>query len=554
MIGQLTSRANGFKSKRQTRPRVEGLEARALMASSIAEISLPSGVVAGPVASGSDGNLWFMETPADFSSGGTAKIARIAPDGTGLTEFSTASAIPGSRALTLGDDGNLWFTTQSAVDQITPDGTIHSFPVPEAGGNPPSVGINPATGVTAGPDGNIWVVVNFLPGSDPSTTRSYLVRVSPDGKTTSYRLPETLTSDQVPVVGSDGNLWVSANGLTRVTPDGTTTLFPLMKFSATYSLSPGPDGNLWFSEIPIYGGRVIGKVTSDGVITEYPVSDLNIAQSTTLTAGSDGNLWMPGNGEIGRITTDGVFTSFPLPDPNAVVSSQLLPGFDGNLWFTEHTSTGDKIADITPDGKVTELDLPARANTGTLTDGGDGTFWFSESGTHALGHVTLDPSTYVVAISLTNKGGVGGVILTPVASPLSTGSRAPVTASSLTRSGVKYQRTHLTLTFTGALDPTTASDPHNYSVILVGPRGHSRPHAHAISVKAASYNAATNTVTLTTKHRLKLSAYYRLTVNGATPTGLKANGGAKMVGNAGADFVAIVHKFGMFTPKGHKTH
>ncbi len=546
MIGQLISRANGFKSKRQTRPRVEGLEARALMATSITEMPIPSGVVAGPVAIGSDGNLWFMETPADFASGGTAKIARIAPDGTGLTEFSTASAIPGSRALTLGDDGNLWFTTQSAVDQITPDGTIHSFAVPEAGGVP-----GPA--VTAGPDGNIWVVVSYFPVEDQSTSVKDIVKVTPEGKTTASRISDALPGDEVPTVGSDGNLWLSAHGFTRVMPEGATTFFPFWTSTATYSLSQGPDGNLWFSELPLDGTRAIGKVTPDGVVTEYPVN-AQIAASTTPTTGSDGNVWVPGTGVIGRITTDGVFTSFPLPDPNATVSSALLPGFDGNLWFTEHTSSGDKIGDITPDGKVTELAIPSGASAGTLTDGGDGTFWFSESGTHALGHVTLDPSTYVVPISLTNKGGVGGVILTPVASPLSTASRAPVTASSLTRSGVKFQLTHLTLTFTGALDPTTASDPHNYSVILVGPRGHSRPHAHAISVKAASYNAATNTVTLTTKHRLKLSAYYRLTVNGATPTGLKANGGAKMVGNAGADFVAIVHKFGMFTPKGHKTH
>ena len=543
MIGQLPSRAQRFKLKRIARPRVEGLEARALMATSIAEISLPSGVVAGPVAIGSDGNLWFMETPADFSSGGTAKIARMAPDGSGLTEFSTASANLGSRALTLGDDGNLWFTTQSAVDQITPDGTIHSFAVPEAGGVP-----GPA--VTAGPDGNIWLVVSYFPVEDQSTSVKDIVMVTPEGKATPSRISDALPGDEVPTVGSDGNLWLSAHGFTRVTPEGATTIFPFWTSTATYSLSQGPDGNLWFSELPLDGTRAIGKVTPDGVVTEYPVN-AQISASTTPTSGPDGNVWVPGSGMIGRITTDGVFTSFPLPNATAVVSSQLLPGFDGNLWFTEHTSTGDKIGTITPDGKVTEQALPAGASTGSLSDGGDGTFWFSESATHALGHVTLDPSTYVMPIYLADKGVEGG-ILTPLASPLSTGSRAPVSASNLTRSGVKYEQTHLAITFTGALDPATASDPRNYSVILVGPRGHSRPHAHAITVKAASYNAATNTVTLTTKHRLKLSAYYRLTVNGATPTGVKSNGGAKMVGNAGADFVAIVHKFGMVTPKGHK--
>src|SRR2546423_14292103 len=62
---------------------------------------------------------------------------------------------------------------------------------------------------------------------------------------------------------------------------------------------------------------------------------------TAITAGSDGALWFidQGNNAIGRITTSGSVTEFPVPTPNAfspnVQPTGITSGPDGNIWFTE---------------------------------------------------------------------------------------------------------------------------------------------------------------------------------------------------------------------------
>jgi hypothetical protein len=99
---------------------------------------------------------------------------------------------------------------------------------------------------------------------------------------------------------------------------------------------------------------------------------------------------------------------------------------------------------------------------------------------------------------------------------------------------------------------------HNYTLVLTGPRGHSRPHAKPIAIKSAVYDASTHTVKLTPAHRLKLNGYYRLTVNGASAGGVAGLGGGKLDGSghgkAGSNFTALIHRFGVTTPRSVVTH
>src|SRR3954471_11695845 len=91
--------------------------------------------------------------------------------------------------------------------------------------------------------------------------------------------------------------------------------------------------------------------TLHATFTEYPVA--SGAALRDMTAGPDGALWFTERrGEaIGRITTAGTVTEFPvptsmenpLPDPQGIVA-----GPDGALWFTEQS--GDAISRVTTDG------------------------------------------------------------------------------------------------------------------------------------------------------------------------------------------------------------
>ena len=97
------------------------------------------------------------------------------------------------------------------------------------------------------------------------------------------------------------------------------------------SITSGPDGNLWFTEGP---GNAIGRITTSGVITEFPLPDTT--RVFDITAGPDGNLWFPefDNNKIGRITPAGEITEFPIPTADSGAYG-ITQGPDGNLWFTE---------------------------------------------------------------------------------------------------------------------------------------------------------------------------------------------------------------------------
>ena len=148
-------------------------------------------------------------------------------------------------------------------------------------------------------------------------------------------------------------------------------------------IAAGPDGNLWFTELhgeqdradhhgrrhhrvpdphgqrairagsrpartatsgsPSSCGNKIGRITTAGVVTEFP--DPHGRQQPLGHRGRPGRQPLVhrvavGN-QIGRITTAGVITEFPVPtagsDPRGIAA-----GPDGNLWFTEYRRQPDR--------------------------------------------------------------------------------------------------------------------------------------------------------------------------------------------------------------------
>src|SRR5260370_29501829 len=140
-------------------------------------------------------------------------------------------------------------------------------------------------------------------------------------------------------------------------------------------IAAGPGGNVWFTELT---GNKIGRITSSGTITEFPIATVN-SLPDFITAGPDGNLWFTeANGnKIGRITTAGAMTEFPIPigvgGPMAITL-----GPDLNLWFT----AAGKVGKITPDGVATVFPTmiqPSSASTGA-TSGAHGNIWCGGGG------------------------------------------------------------------------------------------------------------------------------------------------------------------------------
>jgi virginiamycin B lyase len=218
------------------------------------------------------------------------------------------------------------------------------------------------------------------------------------------------------VPGPDGNLWgIAGASPARLNSDGSITIFPIAQNSFAQAIAPGKDGALWFTE-PIHAtpsggsGQAIGRVTTGGQITEYPLP-ANAALPDQIVAGSDNAMWFTmndfGQGAaapmIGRINTLGVVTEFSLPNA-ATRPHSIALGPDGNLWFTaQGVSAGETptqntgsnfIGKITPSGQVTEYPLPPQVDAqsqayvlGGITAGPDGAVWFTEPQSGHLGRI-----------------------------------------------------------------------------------------------------------------------------------------------------------------------
>jgi streptogramin lyase len=133
------------------------------------------------------------------------------------------------------------------------------------------------------------------------------------------------------------------SAIDRVTPTGTITEFPTgVLGSSPRGITPGSDGNLWFTD---YGTNSVGRITTSGTITEFPVPTPD-AGLDDIAPGPDGNLWFAetGTSQIGQVSTSGVTLSeTPVPTAHSQPFG-VWPGPDGNIWFTEQTGRIGRLA------------------------------------------------------------------------------------------------------------------------------------------------------------------------------------------------------------------
>jgi virginiamycin B lyase len=153
----------------------------------------------------------------------------------------------------------------------------------------------------------------------------------------------------------------------KVTPSGAITAFPLpAPTREPLGITAGPDGNLWFGEQS--HGR-IGRMTTSGVLTEFPINTTNSVQG--IAAGPDGNLWFgeaaPNHDLVGVMTVAGRYREFPTPTPQAG-PGRPAAGPDGYMWFPELAGS---IAEVAPAGPWLPTSPwyanPQRPKTQTLT-------------------------------------------------------------------------------------------------------------------------------------------------------------------------------------------
>ena len=148
-------------------------------------------------------------------------------------------------------------TEHWTIVRMSPHGEFHEFAMPPRTG--------PAEELTVGSEGNIWFTWGGFPGDK-------IGRITAGGVVSTF----PVRKDSYPwgiAAGPKGTMWFTeerGGGIGYLDPEGRLTRFTLpVGSSAARGIVAGPDGNLWFTE---YRADRIGRITPGGAITEFPLS------------------------------------------------------------------------------------------------------------------------------------------------------------------------------------------------------------------------------------------------------------------------------------------
>jgi streptogramin lyase len=254
------------------------------------------------IAAGSDGNMWFTESPGNA-------VARITPAGV-VTEFTVPTANAQPQMIVGASDGNLWFTEFSTLFAPPPNDS--------------------PLGLVDRGDGNIWYVANGssrvgfqgISSGVAGETSIPTANSGPFGIATAPDNNLYYTESAVDKIGRIANLFAAQSEIS------------LTAGTVPESIVRGPDGNLWFTE---NGTNKIGRLSpnSFSVTGEFPTLTPS-SQPVGIAVGQDGAMWFTESGldRIGRITTGGTVSEYVSP-----VTGLGLRGIavapDGSLWFAE---------------------------------------------------------------------------------------------------------------------------------------------------------------------------------------------------------------------------
>ncbi len=251
-------------------------QSRSFTAGQVKQYPLPDGHTPfGSIAKGPDGDLWFLEYPAN-------NVGKMTTKGV-FTEYPIPTGTSRPVGITAGPDGNMWFTEWwgNNIGKITTSGKITEYPLPTPNAYPADI--------TLGPDGNLWFTEYY---------GESIGKITPQGQITQYRLPH-----------GGGPVWdhgwpgrqplvhrVCRSQDRENHAHGQITEYRIHyqqractkgHVSNPYGITAGPDGKIWFTITGFIG--CIGKMTLHGQFTTYPLTQPDDPQG--ITTGPDGNLW-----------------------------------------------------------------------------------------------------------------------------------------------------------------------------------------------------------------------------------------------------------------------
>jgi virginiamycin B lyase len=309
------------------------------------------------IAAGAEGDLWYTGAEAPFPCAG----------GVGLFEPSNDDVQPigvecegknefvgnGTNGITLGPEGNLWFTAGGGIGLIEPSATkSEDFllpPVEKASSKMETLPSTSLGGITTGPEHeNLWF-------TEVENSTNKIDRIDPTSHTiTEFSLPAQnelgggvggTTMDDI-AAGPGDTLWFGEPGSHAIGVINTEGKF-LHKFEVSVeplSIAAGPEGNMWFTDAST--PYVIGRINPAGEVSEFPAP----SNPTNIIEGPDGNMWFTQGGNspeagLGCIIPTGQIELYSVPTESGNPAG-ITVNKDGSIWITQ--SSGDKLARLYP--------------------------------------------------------------------------------------------------------------------------------------------------------------------------------------------------------------
>jgi len=305
----------------------------------------PTPSTPGAITLGSDGNVWFTDSQNNA-------IGRIIPGAGVVTEYTIPTPNSGVSDIALGSDGNLWFTegTANKIGMINPSSpsTILEYSAPTAASGP--------SGIAAGSDGDLWFT---------ETNSGQIGQFAPSDPAAITETPIPGCTDCEPVdiaAGPDKNLWFSeavANKIGRIKPatDKISQFKAGPKFGRPAFITAGSDGSLWYVEFENENQvDVVQAMSTAGVQIQSATFNFTDGCCAGITSGPDGDIWVPeegGNNEVVQFNTSASFVSAtPIPSASGEPGG-ITPGPDGNLYFTDAALGDDGVT-----GNIDEIKFP----------------------------------------------------------------------------------------------------------------------------------------------------------------------------------------------------
>lgn len=282
----------------------------------------------GGIAAGPGGSVWFSHLNT---------IGRIAADGTMSGTQLQLDANDLIDAIAADGSGGLWFIGHTSgltnagayIGHYTIEGNVERFAVPD-----PADFYAPEQALTVGPDGNVW----FTSTDGFAWATKKVDRLTPDGTITEFSVSFGASGGNAAITaGPGGDLWFALGdkAVGRITTDGQIASFPLSSIPA--GVTDAADNTIWFT-LPDEGK--VGRIVADGTVTLFSDAGAGI-HPQAIAAGQDGNLWFTLAGASSSLTGVGrLDPTQAVPDaPNVPLSVATVVGIPVSAASTQDAAS-----------------------------------------------------------------------------------------------------------------------------------------------------------------------------------------------------------------------